>query len=251
MERRFPGKTALITGAASGIGLLAAERLAAEGAAVVVADVDAERAEDAAEAIRKNGGEAVGVKVDVRCYAEIEQAAVLAAERFGAVDILVNSAGGDPCRKWNHSEPFYETPVEVIEWGLDVNLKGAVLGCRAVLGRMIERKSGVIINLGSTSGMTGSFSPSYGAAKRGIVGLTKCIALVGAPHGVRCCCVSPGPVLTRPEMANTNTKIPLGRAAEPGEVVDLILYLISDKAAFITGSNHLIDGGICSTRQWK
>jgi 3-oxoacyl-[acyl-carrier protein] reductase len=107
---------------------------------------------------------------------------------------------------------------------------------------MIEQKSGVIINLGSIDGVTGGgWCLDYSAAKAGMIGLTKSLALYGAPYGVRACCVSPGPVLTRAQMAKMKT--PLGRAAEPIEVVNLILYLCSDKAAFITGSNYLIDGG--------
>ncbi|MEN6545916.1 MAG: SDR family oxidoreductase, partial [Armatimonadia bacterium] len=86
-----------------------------------------------------------------------------------------------------------------------------------------------------------SYSLDYGAAKSGMIGLTKSLALYGAPHGIRSCCVSPGPVLTRPAMANMKTR--LGRAAEPDEIVSLILYLCSDEAAFITGSNYVIDGG--------
>ncbi|MFO7946166.1 MAG: SDR family oxidoreductase, partial [Armatimonadota bacterium] len=131
--------------------------------------------------------------------------------------------------------------IEVIDWGLDVNLKGAVYFCHAVLGQMIRQQSGVVINMGSVDGVTGSMSLDYGAAKTGMIGLTKSLALYGASHGIRACCVSPGPVLTRPEMAKMTTR--LGRAAEPEEITDLILYLCSDKAAFITGSNHVIDGG--------
>lgn len=239
----FQGKTAIITGAASGMGLLAGQRLAAEGARVVLTDVDEEKVKACAEAIRADGGEAIGVRVDVRDFADIEKAVDSALEKYGSVDILINSAGGAARRIWGRKEPFHELPVEVIEWGIDVNLKGAVLFCRGVLGRMIKQKHGVIINISSISGMHGSRTVDYCAAKRGIVGLTEAIALCGAQHGVRCCCVTPGPVLTRAAMANMKT--PLGRAAEPGEVVDLILYLISDKAAYITGSNHLIDGGYC------
>ncbi len=235
----FEGKVAIITGAASGMGLLTAQRLAADGAKVILTDVDKEKAEACAAELRQ----AVGVKVDVRNYAEIEAAANLAVEKYGSIDLLFNFAGGSAGRVLNCHMPFYEQPVEVIEWGLDVNLKGAVLCCRAVLKQMIEQKSGVIINLSSVSGQNGAYDVDYCAAKRGIVGLTEAIALWGAPHNVRCCCVTPGPVLTRAAMANMPT--PLGRAAEPGEVVDLILYLASDKAAYITGSNHRIDGGYC------
>jgi len=239
---RFEGKVAMITGAASGMGLLSAQKLAGEGASVVLTDVNAEAVSVAAEEIRRNGGEALGIPVDVRNYGQIEHAAVAAMEKYGRIDLLLNVAGGAECRVLNCDKPFHELPLEVIDWGLDVNLKGAVYCCRAVLGTMIKQQSGVIINLGSVTGVEGSAGAvNYSAAKSGIIGLTKALALCGAPHGVRVCCVSPGPVLTRPGMANMKTR--LGRAADPLEVVDLILYLCSEKAAFITGSNYLIDGG--------
>jgi 3-oxoacyl-[acyl-carrier protein] reductase len=241
-DMRFKGNVAIITGAASGMGLLSAQTLAGEGAKVVLTDVNAETVSVGAEAIRKNGFEAIGIQVDVRNYGQVKQAADAALERYGRIDILMNFAGGAETRVLNHSEPFHELPIEVIDWGLDVNLKGAVYFCHAVLGPMIKQKRGVIINLGSVTGVEGSASGvNYSAAKSGIIGLTKALALCGAPHGVRACCVSPGPVLTRPGMAAMKTR--LGRAAEPHEVVDLILYLCSDKAAFITGSNYMIDGG--------
>jgi len=217
--------------------------LAEEGAKVVLTDVNPEAVASAAEAILKNGGAAIGIPVDVRDYGQIESAAATTLEAFGRIDLLLNFAGGAEGRMLNCALPFHEMPIEVIDWGLDVNLKGVVYCCRAVLGTMIKQKSGVIVNLGSVTGVQGDGygAVNYSAAKSGIIGLTKSIALCGAPHGVRCCCVSPGPVLTRPGMADLKTR--LGRAAEPIEVVDLILYLCSDKAAFITGTNYLIDGG--------
>ncbi len=240
---RFKNKVAIISGAASGMGLLSAQNLAKEGAKVVLTDINAEALVTATEGICKNGGEAIGIQVDVRNYAHIQNAVDTALEKYGAVDILLNFAGGAESRVLNCSTPFHEMPIEVIDWGLDVNLKGAVYFCRAVLGTMYRQKSGVIINLGSVTGVEGGGpgAVNYSAAKSGIVGLTKSMALCGAHHGVRACCVSPGPVLTRAAMANMKTR--LGRAAEPQEVVDLILYLCSDKAAFITGTNYLIDGG--------
>ena len=238
----FRDKVAIISGAASGMGLLSAQELAKAGAKVLLTDVDAAAVEAAAAGIRTSGGEAVGLKVDVRRYDEVKKAADTALEKFGRIDLLLNFAGGAETRVCNCPKPFHELPVEVIDWGLDVNLKGAVYFCHAVMGTMIRQKSGVIITMGSVTGVEGSAGAvNYSAAKSGIIGLTKALALAGAPHGVRACCVSPGPVLTRPAMANMKTR--LGRAAEPREVVDLILYLCSEKAAFITGSNYLIDGG--------
>lgn len=241
---RFKGKSAIISGAASGMGLLSAQKLAEEGAQLTLADVNGDAVEEAAESIRKSGGEAFAVQVDVRDYQQVQNAADMALEKYGRIDIMLNFAGGSETRVLDCHKPFHELPVEVIDWGLDVNLKGVVYFCRATLGIMIKQKSGVIINLSSVSGLKGSTgSVNYSAAKSGIIGLTKSLALCGAPHGVRVCSVAPGPVLTRAGMANMKT--PMGRAAEPEEVIDFILYLCSEKAAFITGSNHLIDGGYC------
>ena len=217
---RFKDKVAIVTGAASGMGLLTAQRFAEEGANVVLADVNLDAVTAAAEEIREKGGKSVGVQVDVRCYDQVRGAVALAAERYGTVDIMLNCAGGAAARVFGRAEPFHELDIEIVEWGLDVNLKGAVYFCHAVLGQMLEQESGVIINMGSVDGVTGSRSLEYSAAKSGMIGLTKSLAVYGAPHGIRACCVSPGPVLTRPGMAKMKTR--LGRAAQPEEITNLI-----------------------------
>ena len=136
--------------------------------------------------------------------------------------------------------------IHAIDWGIDVNLKGQIHFARAVLMQMIKQRRGVIINIGSTCGTSGDRALDYSAAKSGVSnGLTKSIALYGAKYGVRCCCVTPGPVLTRPNMAEMAT--PLGYAAEPYEVVDLVLYLCSNNARCITGAEYLIDCGRSAT----
>ena len=136
---------------------------------------------------------------------------------------------------------FIHEPLEVLDWGIAVNFRAPILFARAAMEHMMNQKSGVIINIGSVDGETGG-AVDYAAEKSGITyGLTKALARIGAPHNVRCCAVTPGPVLTRAAMANMKTA--LGRAAEPIEVVKLVMYLCSDDAAFITGTNHIIDGG--------
>jgi len=239
---RFKDKVAIITGAASGIALLCAQKYAEEGGRVCLVDINQEGLAAAVAGICGKGGIAIAAQADVRDYAQVKAAVALAVEKFGRIDIMVNCAGGASSRVLGYAGvPYHELPVEVIDWGLDVNLKGAVYFCHAVLGQMIKQKSGVFINLGSVEGVTGSACLDYGAAKSAMIGLTKSLTVVGLPHGIRACCVSPGPVLTRPEMAQMKTR--LGRAAETQEVVDLILYLSSEQAAFITGANYMIDGG--------
>jgi NAD(P)-dependent dehydrogenase (short-subunit alcohol dehydrogenase family) len=241
---KFKNKVTIITGAASGMGLLSAQQYAAEGAKVVLTDINSEAVQAAAEAICQAGGDACGVTVDIRHYDEVQNVVAFTLERYGRIDILVNCAGGNPHRVCNCPGGFEEMTIEALDWGIDVNFTGPIYFCRAVLPTMMKQKSGVIINLGSVDGVTGAVGGVvYGAAKSGIIGLTKSLALVGAKHGVRACCVSPGPVMTRPGMVVMKT--PIGRQAEPEEVTKLILYLSSDDAGFITGTNYLIDGGRC------
>lgn len=239
----FSGKTAFITGGASGMALLAGQEFAARGANVVLIDVNREGLEKAAASITEKGGSCLTLVVDIRHYGEVEAAVNQAVAKFGAIDILLNVAGGMSGRCCQNQTSFEKLPVEVIDWGIDVNLRGAIYCCRAIIGKMMERKRGVIINFGSVTGEEGGGGSAvdYGAEKAGMNGLTKSLAILGAPHNVRCCCVIPGPVLTRPDMAGMKTL--LGRAAEPSELVDFVLYLASDKASFITGSSHLVDGG--------
>ena len=134
-------------------------------------------------------------------------------------------------------------PIDVYDWGIDVNLKGPFYFAHAVLRQMREQKSGLIINIGSITGAEGSdCGMDYSTSKAGLMyGLTKSITQFGAKYGIRAVCISPGPVLTRAAMANMKT--PLGRAAEPQEIIDLCLYVASEKGQFINGENIMIDGG--------
>lgn len=242
----FNEKTAISTGAASGMGLLFSQNWAALGGNVVMCDVNEKVLNEKVEEINsKNGGRAIGVICDVRDYAQVCNARDKAVELFGSIDIMCNFAGGTARRMLNvgWEADFTDVPIDVFDWGIDVNLKGPFYFAHAVLKQMRKQKSGLIINIGSITGAEGSAGGmDYPTAKAGLMyGLTKSIAQYGSDCGIRCVCVSPGPVLTRKAMANMSTL--LGRAADPQEIIDLILFIASDKGQFINGENIMIDGG--------
>ena len=242
----FAGKTAISTGAASGMGLLFSQCFAKLGGNVVMCDVnEAVLKEKVDEINAAGGGKAVAAVCDVRDYAQVCAARDLAVAEFGSIDLMANFAGGYAVRMLNVEKTleFPDIPIDVFDWGLDVNLKGPFYFAHAVMKQMREQQSGLIINIGSITGMEGSEQGmDYPTAKSALMfGLTKSLAQYGSKYGVRCVCVSPGPVLTRPGMANMKTL--LGRAADPQEIIDLILFIASDKGQFINGENIMIDGG--------
>lgn len=244
----FLNKTAVASGAASGMGLLFSETFAALGGNVVMCDVNKEVLDEKVKEINEKGnGRAIGVLCDVRDYEQVCAARDRAVGEFGRIDIMANFAGGTAVRMCQvdrkmHPE-FPDVPIDVYDLGIDVNLKGPFYFAHAVLKQMREQESGLIINIGSITGAEGDgYGMDYPASKAGLMyGLTKSIAQFGAKYGIRCVCISPGPVLTRPAMANMKTM--LGRAADPQEIVDLILFIASDKGQFINGENIMIDGG--------
>lgn len=239
---RFENRTAIITGAASGMGLCASQEMAKEGAIVYMVDVNEVRVTELAQKIVSAGGRAVPCPCDVRDFDQIQAVVNKCLTDEGHVDIVINFAGGFPARMCGCKDgAFIHTPLDVLDWGIAVNFRAPMLFARAVMEPMMNQKKGVIINIGSVDGETGG-AVDYAAEKSGLTyGLTKALARIGAPYGVRCCAVSPGPVLTRAAMSNMKTA--LGRAAEPIEIVKLVMYLCSDDAAFITGTNYNIEGG--------
>ncbi|MBQ7768316.1 MAG: SDR family oxidoreductase [Oscillospiraceae bacterium] len=252
----FTGKVAVSTGAASGMGLLFAQNFAALGGNVVLCDVN-ERAliEKVNEINSRHKGRAIGIICDVRDYAQVCNARDQAIAEFGSIDVMANFAGGTAVRmqkvdREKHPE-FPDVPIAVYDWGIDVNLKGPFYFAHAVLKQMREQKSGLIINIGSITGQEGDgYGMDYPTSKAGLMfGLTKSIAQYGSKYGIRCVCVSPGPVLTRANMANMKTL--LGRAAEPQEIIDLCLFLASEKGQFINGENIMIDGGRNAMGRWR
>lgn len=252
----FTNKTAISTGAASGMGLLFAQNFAALGGNVVMCDVNEAVLEEKVAQINANAkGKAIGIICDVRDYNQVCSARDKAVEAFGKIDIVANFAGGTAVRMRKvdpklHGE-FPDVPIDVYDWGIDVNLKGPFYFAHAVLKQMREQKSGLIINIGSITGMEGDgYGMDYPTSKAGLMfGLTKSIAQYGAKYNVRCVCVSPGPVLTRENMANMKTL--LGRAAQPQEIIDLCLFIASEKGQFINGENIMIDGGRNAMGRWN
>lgn len=250
----FNDKTAIATGAASGMGLLFSQNFAELGGNIVMSDVNEEVLnEKVAEINSKGKGRAIGVVCDVRDYSQVLNVAEKAVEEFGSIDIMINFAGGYATRmlKVDTKEypEFPDVPIDVYDWGIDLNLKGPFYFAHAVLKQMRKQNSGLIINIGSISGAEGtSYGMDYSTSKAGVMyGLTKSIAQYGAKYNIRCVCVSPGPVLTRAAMAKMQTL--LGRAAEPQEIIDLCLFIASDKGQFINGENIMIDGGRNSMRR--
>ena len=252
----FIGKVAIATGAASGMGLLFSQNFASLGGNVVLCDVNESVLYEKVEEINAKGkGKAIGVVCDVRDYAQVCNARDKAVAEFGRIDVMINFAGGTAVRMQKVDREKYpefpDVPIDVFDWGIDVNLKGPFYFAHAVLKQMREQESGLIINIGSITGKEGSsYGMDYSTSKAGLMfGLTKSIAQYGSKYGIRCVCVSPGPVLTRADMANMKTL--LGRAAEPQEIVDLCLFIASDKGKFINGENIMIDGGRNAMGRWK
>jgi 3-oxoacyl-[acyl-carrier protein] reductase len=239
------GRTALVTGAAQGIGYAIAQRLAAEGALVVIADVAATAADEAAEKLRAGGAEAIGLGCDVRSEEQVAAAVAQAVRQRDRLDVMVNNAGitRDATLRTMTLDQFREV--------IDVHLVGAWLGTRAAAEVMRPRRSGSIINMSSISGKVGNVGQTnYSAAKAGIVGLTKAAAKELAHHGIRANAIQPGLIRTamteamRPDIWESKLRdIPIGRAGEPADVAEVACFLAGDAAGYLTGTVIEVTGG--------
>jgi 2-hydroxycyclohexanecarboxyl-CoA dehydrogenase len=243
---RFAGRTALVTGGASGIGAATARRLATEGACVVVVDRDDVGAQKVAADI---DGDAV--TLDVTDVAAVRQAFAYVQEAWGPIDVLVNNAGGD------RAALFLDTDESDWDAALALNLKSIVACTHAALPTMADRRRGAIVNVASEAGRVGMVGGAlYTAAKAGVIGFTKAIAREGSRYGVRCNAVSPGPIDTpllrglsddplgariRQGMVDASL---FGRLGQPDEVAAAVAYLASDEAAFVTGHTMAVSGGL-------
>jgi NAD(P)-dependent dehydrogenase (short-subunit alcohol dehydrogenase family) len=248
---RLAGKVAVITGTGGGIGRASALRFAAQGAAIVAADVVDEANEATAAMVAEAGGQCVATHVDVSDASQVEAMIALAESTFGGVDILFNNAGvmlsGD--------DDAVSTTEAIIDKTLAINVKGVLHGCRFAIPAMQRRGGGSIINTASFVASVGAATPqiAYTASKGAVLSLTRELAVVHARQGIRVNAVSPGPLRTELLMAFLDTEakrqrrlvhVPMGRFGESDEIALAALFLASDEASFVTGANLNVDGGL-------
>ena len=240
---RFSGKVAFITGGARGIGRATAQAFAAEGARVIVADVDAEAAEATARAL---GGGAIGVAIDVADPQSVKSVVATTLSRAERIDVLVNNAG------ITRDASLLKTSDEAWDSVIAVNLSGTFYMTREVAPHMVARGSGAIVNASSIVGVYGNFGQTnYVATKSGVIGMTRVWARELGRKGVRVNCIAPGFIATdmtakMPEdvLEGMKKKTPLGRLGTPDDVARAYLFLASDEASFINGQVLGVDGGL-------
>jgi 3-oxoacyl-[acyl-carrier protein] reductase len=238
-------RVAVVTGAAQGIGVAIASTFAIHGASLVIADLNLEAAQDAKAKLEALGAKALAVRVDVRDPAQVQHMVETTVSELGSLDVLVNNAG------ITRDATLRKMTLDDWQLVIDVHLKGTFLGTQAAAAVMRQQKCGAIVNISSISGKVGFVGQTnYSAAKAGIIGLTKAAAKELAPHGVRINAVQPGLIRTamtealRQDIWNQKvSEVPMGRAGEPEEVANAVLFLASDLASYITGAVLEVTGG--------
>jgi NAD(P)-dependent dehydrogenase (short-subunit alcohol dehydrogenase family) len=248
---RLEGRSALVTGAGSGIGRESALLFAAEGASVAAIDRDESAARGTAEAIAAAGGRSIAVAADVSVASDVESAVASVETAFGALHVLFNNAGIFPAED---GSPV-DTPEAVWDQVMAVNLKGVFLGCKYGIPALLRSGGGVIVNTASFVAVMGAATSqiAYTASKGGVLAMTREIAVEYARQGIRANALCPGPVNTPllaelladpAARARRMVHVPMGRLAEPGEVARAALFLASDDASYVNGATFLVDGGI-------
>lgn len=252
MTQRFTDKVALVTASGSGIGAATATAFAAEGAAVMIADLSARRAEAVSASIRQAGGQVIWRKMDAAEPDDIQQTIAATIDAFSHLDIIVNNAG------YGVPTPLEDVSIEAWNRTLAVTLTSVFLGMKYTLPIFRQQGKGVIVNTASISGIRGDYGMGpYNAAKAGVINLTRTAALENAPYNIRVNCVCPGGINTRaPQLLGRGNEDgfrqtmgaahPLGRMGEPDEIAQAMLFLASEAASFITGESLVVDGGLCS-----
>jgi meso-butanediol dehydrogenase / (S,S)-butanediol dehydrogenase / diacetyl reductase len=246
---RLKDRVALISGSGSGIGEATAKRLAAEGAAVAVVDLNEEGAKRVAEEIRKVGGNAEAMKANIGNPAEVENMIKFAIDKFGQLDILHNNA----IRLYTGR--IGEMSLDNFRKSVEVGLTAYFYATRCALEVMVPRRKGAIINTASVSGLAADYGlGAYNAIKAGVINLTRATAIEYARKGIRCNAVCPGAIATPPimkmcraipELAKiTEDAIPMGRYGEPNEIANVVLFLASDEASYVNGAYIVADGGL-------
>ena len=247
---RLAGRSAIVTGAASGLGRGIARALAVEGARVAILDIDEPGAAQTVELIRVAGGTAMAHRTDVTRRPEVEHAVADVVKRWGAVDILVNNAG------WDRPMPFLETDEAFWDRILALNLKAHFLLTQVVLPHMIAKGAGKVVAIASDAGRVGSSGEAvYSAAKGGVIAFTKTLAREMARHRINVNCVCPGPSETplfqnefgagKPGLADALKRaIPWGRLGTPEDVAGAVVFLASGEADFVTGQTLSVSGGL-------
>ncbi|HRR95542.1 MAG TPA: SDR family NAD(P)-dependent oxidoreductase [Candidatus Ratteibacteria bacterium] len=239
---KLKDEVAIVTGAAGYIGSTTAKKLASEGANIVVCDMNIDGSQRVVEDIISKGGKATAIQLDVTNTDSIENMVKCVIEKYGHIDILINVAGGS---ERGRNAPVHNLKEEVIRETIAVNLLGVIFCSRAVVGYMIERKKGKIVSVASVLGLRGkrNFS-SYSAAKAGVIVFSKTLAMEVGPYNINVNCVSP---VNIPRPGEPNAHIPtknyFGRIPTADCVANLIYFLVSDEADFITGQNYIVDGG--------
>jgi 3-oxoacyl-[acyl-carrier protein] reductase len=239
-------KVAVVTGAGQGLGWAIAKRLADDGACLVIADINWERAQEKAALLQRMGQEAMAIKVDVSKAKEVAHMVEQVLEKFGRIDILVNNAG-----ILGPYFPVEEYPEELWDQVIAVNLKGTFLCCKAVIPIMKKQGKGSIVNIASVAGKEGNANMApYSASKGAIITLTKTLGKELATSQIRVNAVSPALLetemtqsMTPEQRALLTSKIPMGRLGKPEEVAAVVKFLVSDEASFVTGQCYDISGG--------